>query len=494
MELEPFEPKIKDPVLFIIGSTASGKTKLSLEIAKLYKQIEIVNADSLQIYKGADIMTAKATKEEREIVPHHVLDIIPLEKLDFERKDYFNIASKEIGELHNKGKIPLVVGGTNYYIESLLYNDYDLIEGKEDSPPEIEEMHETITKKFEENKELETEKILKEEEDDEDDHNVPDNWRDLTAKEKHNLLGKIDPLIAEKIHPNDVKRVDNYIKVYVEENVIPSKKIMKLDSKRKLRYENTLILWVKDKEKVKLNERIEKRIHEMVNIEGVKEIIWIFGYMEKFGPFNFQRGVLQSIGYKEFYDFYCKLKEYAQKQGIENVSDIVNNLESIEGLAPELRESLEECKRKLITSTETYAKQQLTWIRNRLYNQPILKNRIFLLEFTEVSKFQEQALDKGREIVQNYLRGELVIPSNEDENDQDYLVEKYKGWKRHFCDVCEINLSGDKEWEIHIKSKRHKKTKERIAKHKRNMEMKLYYEKQKEQGKEETEEGLEENS
>jgi len=284
-------------------------------------------------------------------------------------------------------------------------------------------------------------------------------------------LAKIDPLLAEKVHPNDTKRVDNYLKVYVEEKIVPSKKIMKVDSQRRLRNENVILFWVKDKEKDNLAKRIEKRIHEMVDMNGLKEIAKIFQYLENFGPFEFQKGILQSIGYKEFYEFYKKLKE---KGG----EDILRDHEKIESLDVSLKEVIEECKIKLINATESYAKRQVTWIKNRIASQPLLKNRVFLLEFSEASKFQSEVTEKGVNLAKKFFKGEFV-PIEDEDLDQEHLLNKYKGWKRFTCDVCEVTMNGQSEWDVHLKSKRHKKTKEGLAKHQRNMEMKLLHEKKK---------------
>jgi len=460
---------IKKPVIFVIGSTASGKTKLSLELAKNFQNIEIVNADALQLYKGADIMTAKATPEERQLVPHHLLDILPLENMEFQRRDYFNLASKTIEDLHKENKIPLVVGGTNYYIESLLYTDYDLsADNLNIDEMEINNMHEIATKGIESNKsagEFQDEEAL----------DVPKNYKELTPTEKHELLSKIDPLLAEKVHPNDTKRVENYIKVYVEENIIPSKKIMKVDSQRKLRYENVILFWVKDKEKSSLIERIRKRIVEMVDMNGLKEIIRIYSYLERFGPFDFQKGILQSIGYKEFYEFYKTLKEKGNK---ENIEEILEDYQSIESLDPTLKGVIEECINKLVGATEAYAKRQVTWIKNRLASQPLLKNRVFLLEFTAAPQFQTEVTEKGVELAKQFFKGQLT-PEEDEDLDQEQLLNKYKNWKRFTCDVCQVTINGQSEWDVHLKSKRHKKTKERIAKHQKNMEMKQLHEKKK---------------
>jgi len=190
------------------------------------------------------------------------------------------------------------------------------------------------------------------------------------------------------------------------------------------------------------------------------------------GPFEFQKGVLQSIGYKEFYEFYKKLKE---KTGID---ELLRNDKNIESLDESLKEVIEECKAKLINATEAYAKRQVTWIKNRIASQPLLKNRVFLLEFSEATKFQSEVVEKGVNLAEKFFKGEFV-PIEDEDLDQEHLLNKYRGWKRFTCDICEITINGENEWDVHLKSKRHKKTKEGMAKHQRNMEMKLLHEKKK---------------
>lgn len=109
-------------IICIVGPTAVGKTKLSVELAKIYNG-EIINADSTQVYKGMDIGTAKVTKEEKEGVPHHMFDIKDVTE-DYSVFDYQKDAREKISEIKNKGKIPIIVGGSGYYIKALLY-DYE---------------------------------------------------------------------------------------------------------------------------------------------------------------------------------------------------------------------------------------------------------------------------------------------------------------------------------------------------------------------------------
>lgn len=112
-------------ILAIVGPTGVGKTKLSIALAKIYNG-EIINADSMQIYEGLDVGTAKVTKEEMVGVPHHLLSIKKVSE-DYSAFDYQKDARKKIEEIKNKKKIPIFVGGTGYYLKAALY-DYNFIE------------------------------------------------------------------------------------------------------------------------------------------------------------------------------------------------------------------------------------------------------------------------------------------------------------------------------------------------------------------------------
>ena len=106
-------------IIIIAGPTGVGKTALSIEVAKKYNG-EVVSADSIQIYKGLDIGSAKVTKEEADGIVHHLIDIVSPES-EYNAGDYAKDAEKAISEIAKKGKIPIVVGGTGMYITSLLF-------------------------------------------------------------------------------------------------------------------------------------------------------------------------------------------------------------------------------------------------------------------------------------------------------------------------------------------------------------------------------------
>jgi tRNA dimethylallyltransferase len=109
------------PVVFLLGTTGVGKSKLSLDMAEALHG-EIVNADSMQVYGGNQgVMTAKPTMEERERVPHHLYDVVDMNTKDFNVNKYLSLAIPAIADIHSRHKFPIVVGGTNYYIEGLLF-------------------------------------------------------------------------------------------------------------------------------------------------------------------------------------------------------------------------------------------------------------------------------------------------------------------------------------------------------------------------------------
>ena len=115
-------------ILVITGPTAVGKTKLSIELAKKYNG-EIINADAVQVYKGLDIGSAKVTEEEKEGIPHYLLSIKEVDE-DYTIYHYQKDCREKIKEIQDRGKIPIIVGGTGLYIKAALY-DYKLTEEKE---------------------------------------------------------------------------------------------------------------------------------------------------------------------------------------------------------------------------------------------------------------------------------------------------------------------------------------------------------------------------
>ncbi|MEE3467807.1 MAG: tRNA (adenosine(37)-N6)-dimethylallyltransferase MiaA, partial [Eubacterium sp.] len=166
------------PLLILTGPTAVGKTEASLELAKRLNG-EIINADSMQVYRGMDIGTAKIPVEERQGVPHHLIDICsPTENFDVVR--FQTEARKAIQEITDRGHLPILVGGTGFYIQAVLYD----IDFSEETPdPELRAELEAYAKEYGENA-------------------------------LHERLFAVDPASAEKIHAHNIKRVIRAIEYY----------------------------------------------------------------------------------------------------------------------------------------------------------------------------------------------------------------------------------------------------------------------------------------
>lgn len=239
-------------VLVIVGPTASGKTAFGIKCAKKYNG-EIISGDSIQIYKGLDIGSAKIKEEEKEGVVHHLIDIKD-PKDNYSVKEFQEIARKLIDDISSRGKLPIVVGGTGLYIKALLY-DYTFFDEEEKD----------------------------------------DDFKDLSNEDIYNILLKEDPKCLEKIHVNNRKRLVRALNILKKHGTGISQ--IKDKQEHKLIYDAKLIGLTKPREI--LNEKINLRVDLMFK-EGLKEEV--DSLLSKGISFSDQS--MQGIGYKEFKDYY----------------------------------------------------------------------------------------------------------------------------------------------------------------------------------------------
>ena len=246
----------KPLLVVIVGPTAVGKTELSIELAKAIDG-EIISGDSMQVYKGMDIGTAKATADEMQNIPHYLIDILNPDQ-SFSAYDFKVRAEAQIKKIISKGKIPIIAGGTGLYIQSLIY-DYPF-DKEEISPEKAEEVRQKMT-------ELET----------------------LSNEQLHNYLASFDAASSEDIHPNNRKRVLRALEYYLK-----TKK--KLSNRKKVQQytENydTLLIGVETSRKT-MYQRINNRVDVMMNAGLLEEVQQL---LEQ-GYSNCQS--MQAIGYKE---------------------------------------------------------------------------------------------------------------------------------------------------------------------------------------------------
>ncbi len=250
----------KLPLVVTAGPTASGKTRLAIELAKLLNG-EIVSADSMQIYKYMNIGSAKPTAEEQKEVKHHLIDFLEPDAV-FSVADYTEMAHDVIGKLISEGKMPVMCGGTGLYINSVVN---DITFGETDTNDDIRA------------------ELAK------------------TAREKGNdalieMLAEFDPVSAARLHPNNVRRVIRAIEFYkVTGQTISSHQEMTKQTEGRYNPVMFCIAW----DRQKLYERINKRVDKMLEdglLEEVKRLMEA-GYTKALNS-------MKAIGYKELIDYY----------------------------------------------------------------------------------------------------------------------------------------------------------------------------------------------
>ena len=216
---------MKQKVVVIVGPTASGKTALSVALAKRTGG-EVVSADSMQIYREMNIGTAKPSIEEREGIPHHLMGHVGVNE-DYSVAAYVEQASAVLNDLQRRGCLPILCGGTGLYIDHLLNGTFfETIPGAE----EAREKYQNIAK-------------------------------DKGPDYLYRLLSECDPALASKLHPNDVKRVIRGLEVY--EAAGKPLSVMQEESRRESPYE-TLWIGVNFLDRSLLYDRIDRRVDVMI--------------------------------------------------------------------------------------------------------------------------------------------------------------------------------------------------------------------------------------
>lgn len=249
----------KQPVLAVVGPTASGKTALGIALAKQYGG-EVVSADSMQIYEGMDIATAKPSAEEMQGVPHHLIGVIPRTQ-SFSAAEYVALAGEKIRDIASRGKLPVLVGGTGLYVDSLLRGMHFSEEGNDAA------LRERLYKEAEE----------------------------LGSQALHERLAALDPQAAEEIHPNNTVRVVRALEVCISSGRRFSE--LKAENAAHPSPYDACILGLDYAERSDLYERINRRVDLMLEAGLLEEAAQVY-----------RSGAMQTaanaIGYKELIPYF----------------------------------------------------------------------------------------------------------------------------------------------------------------------------------------------
>lgn len=291
---------MSNKIIVIVGPTAVGKTYVSVELAKKLNT-EIISADSMQIYKSLDYGTAKVTKDEQLEIKHHLIDICDISE-EFSVADFKSLCYDKIDEILKKNKIPIIVGGTGLYINSVVLDlDFQAEEEKE----EVKEYRNYLY--------------------------------DLASKNSngyiYDILVKLDPVTASQIHKNNLRRVVRALEI-IKFNGNTKSEHMENEKRRieNLNLKYDFSIYYIDMPREILYDRINRRVDQMLEQgEILKEAKLIFDMGNKASS-----TCKQAIGYKEFFPYF-------------------NN-----------EETLDVCVQKLKQATRNYAKRQITWFKNKL--------------------------------------------------------------------------------------------------------------------------------
>lgn len=256
--------KDKPPLIILTGPTAVGKTGLSIALAKRVGG-EIISADSMQVYRGMDVGTAKVTKEEMDGVPHHLIDILePTEAFDVTM--FQRLAGQAAKEISERGHLPILVGGTGFYIQALLYGiDFTDEDGGETDRDELRSSLEKIAE-------------------------TPEGLESLVEE-----LRTVDPKALDTIHPNNKKRVIRAVE-YFRIHHAPISAHNEAEREKSSIYNSRYFVLTMDREK--LYRRIEQRIDLMLEQGLVEEVRRLHD-----AGCGKEHISMQGIGYKEILEY-----------------------------------------------------------------------------------------------------------------------------------------------------------------------------------------------
>ncbi|KAF2168225.1 hypothetical protein M409DRAFT_65705 [Zasmidium cellare ATCC 36951] len=428
----------RNPLVAIIGATGTGKSELAVEIAKRHNG-EIINGDAMQLYAGLPIITNKITKEEQQGIPHHLLGCIGLHEQTWVVGTFVREALKTIAEIRSRGRLPILVGGTHYYTQSLLFEDKLAEEGVEDEKPDFVE---DTSSKWPILKES-TEVIFQE-------------------------LRKVDPVMAERWHPNDRRKIQRSLEIYLQ----TGRKASEIYAEQRARKNHangkngdvdmldtptmrfpTLLIWVHAQADV-LRERLDKRVDKMLERGLLQEVETLEKFVDEQAtagtPVDETRGIWVSIGYKEFKD----LARFLRDGG--------TDLDRQKKLMSEARE-------KTQIATRQYSKRQIRWIRIKLVNalaEARSSESLYLLDGSDLASFGGDVVEPAMDLTDQFLRSEdMPLPSSLSSAAAEMLTPKRDydlsanpdKWSKQYCLVCDVTCVTPEQWQQHTRSKAHRK-------------------------------------
>jgi len=306
----PFPPALD--CWYLTGPTAAGKTKVGIEVAQRLRA-EIISLDSMALYQGMDIGTAKPSAEDRARVPHHLLDLVPPTE-EFSLSQYIDAAHLAIANIRGCGKEVLFVGGTPLYLKSLLRGVFQ-------GPPADWDFRAAVENEL----------------------------TSLPVEALHQRLQVIDPLLAAKLHPNDKRRIIRGLEVYRLTGQRLSHLQTQFDESRPASKSKVFVLaWPRDE----LHQRIDARVEQMFASGLIEEVR---GLLAKYGTLS--RTAMQAVGYQE-------VIEYLATIPLSRRAHAASPEPGVDAGAKQTSADLAVCIDRVKARTRKFARRQETWFRS----------------------------------------------------------------------------------------------------------------------------------
>lgn len=384
------------PVVQIIGTTGVGKSQLGVELARALKG-EIINSDSMQVYKGLDIITNKHPIDQRQGVPHHLLGFLNYDeeyRIDYYERD----ATQLIEKMHSQDKLPLVVGGTAYYATSLLFRN-----------------------------------MLQSAQKTEDDSRL-----DMSTDELYAELQRVDPQMAARWHPKDHRKIRRSLQLFYETGQTQSQIYAAQRDQGRLGPANvryrTLFLWLWSQQEV-LDERLDQRIQTMIG-NGLYDEISDMHQLQPDNP-DCTRGIFQAIGFKEFLPYLKSGLEADRMAGIEMMQAATRRY---------ARKQVKWIRNKLLLQCRQ-AGDDVQVVLLDATDLDQWNTNVKDLGIKAVKDFLNQSLD-----VNDYGFSELLRPATTIEFSSDP-----DAWQYWACDICSSFSTNTEEGRrVHLSSRAHK--------------------------------------
>lgn len=382
------------------------------------------------MYRGLPIITNKISLEEQRSIPHHLLGNISLDQETWVVGVFKREASRIIQEIRSRGRVPIVVGGTHYYTNALLFKD-NLVE-KDNASQETNAVQ---------------------------DNSVEHPILNDTTEAMWKRLKEVDPVMADRWHPNDRRKIRRSLEIFLTTGRPASEIYAEQQSRKRAESAqqqdfskpDALMFWVHSESQV-LKDRLDRRVDKMLDRGLMDEITEVNDYLRsktKAGEeVDLSRGIWQSIGFKEFQPYLQAVERGAE--------------------AKELEKLKLECLEIMKTATRRYAKYQTKWISKQML--PLLEeegdqDRLYVLDSTDVARYSEDVLDKGADLTQLFLAGDAMPdPSSVSDAANSVLntavetaISSQRTACRKHCSICDVTLLTEEGWQKHVKGKPHRR-------------------------------------